>query len=327
MALPRRLALALATFLSLALLSSAAVAESGFQPLGKSLKVAAPAARTDLLRALDCSGAVALQIGDTAGGSTTGLTSQIDLYGCSSWPETGGEVIFTLSVPDPVMFEIRLSADCDLDLALLGGCDPDLSCLLVADTGVRTTIPTSGDFVVVVDGYEGAACDFTLEVAPVGPSSVDPAACTTAVALNCDASLSLSGDTCDGQDYVRELGCELFPAGGKEHWYRQTLAPGGILSADAVMADGDVVLRILGGCAEAAECLMHADAGATGAPESVSWTNYGPENRTVYLVVDSYGPGSCASYTGTVTCSDTVVPAAGTTWSALKTRFNNGEEK
>jgi hypothetical protein len=301
-------------------------AVASFVPVGKRTVSPAAPAPTVFRALLDCSGVVPLQIGDSLTGSTVGVASNVDAYACSAWPETGGEVVYSLSVVEPSMFEVRILADCDLDLALLSSCDAVTGCLLVADAGIRTIEPTSGEWFVVVDGYEGAACDFTLEVAAIGPGSVDELACDTATSLNCESSFDLSGDTCSGEDHVRELGCEAYPAGGSENWYRLTLAPGGEVTVDLSMADGDAALWLLGGCGAGAECLEQSDAGATGEPETLHWVNQGVKNRTVFVVVDSYEPGSCGAYEGTVTCDGFIIPMGSVSWSALKSRFT-GEEQ
>jgi hypothetical protein len=223
------------------------------------------------------------------------------------------------------MFEIRLIADCDLDIAILSSCDAVAGCLLVADTGIRTTTPMMGEFFIVVDGYEGAECDFTLDIVATGPGSVALAACETAMPLACESGSVISGDTCLGEDHVRALGCETFPAAGTEAWYQLTLEPGGVFTVDLTMADADAVLWLLGGCGEAAECLDYSDVGLSGEQESVTYSNDGSENRTVYLVVDSYGPSSCGGYEGSVVCSG-VVPTTATSWSALKARTVRGNK-
>ena len=316
----------LARAFALSLLLCSGTASASFVPLGPRTPDPAVPSQSGARRALDCTGVEVLQIGDAVNGSTLGLTSEVDVYGCSSWVETGGEVVYALNVPEPELFEIRLLADCDLDLVLLSSCDAATGCLLVADSGIRTTTPTAGDWFVVVDGYQGAACDFTLEIAPIGPGSVDAAACENATSLSCENSVVLSGDTCSGEDHVRQLGCETFPAAGADDWYRLTLAPGGEVSAEVTMAGGDAALWILGGCGEAAECLGYADDWGTGEAESVSWVNDGAEHRTVFLVVDSYEPASCGAYEGSVVCEGFIVPTEATTWSALKGRFSGEEE-
>ena len=124
---------------------------------------------------------------------------------------------------------------------------------------------------------------------------------------------------------MRSLGCENFPSAGTEVWYQATLGPGGYLTADLVLLQGDVVLWILGGCGEAAECLAYSDEAGTGEREIISYTNDEPADRTVFLVVDSYGPGSCGEYQGPVIC-DGLVPIRPVSWSVLKSR-TVGEEQ
>lgn len=311
----------------LLILGHAGIAAASFVPLEKHAKSGQMARPQSALQAIDCAGSVPVQVGDTVQGTTIGLTSNVDAYGCSTWYESGGEVIYSLSVPGLTSFEIRLNADCDLDVALLNSCDTGADCILVADTGIQTTTPVMGDYIVVVDGFEGAACDFTLEIIATDPWSLNPAACGTAIPLLCSIGPAISGDTCSGADHIRALGCETWRSAGKETWYRVTLAPTGSIAVDLAMPDGDAVLWILGGCASASECLDHSDSGVKGESESVSYTNDTGSNRTVYLVVDSYGAGTCGAWDGNVACDGFIVPNGVSSWSALKSRTAREEER
>jgi hypothetical protein len=119
-----------------------------------------------LQQKLFCDPIVDIGPDETLCGDTTGLTSGIDLYPCSTWPETGGEIVYRLTLDQPVAFAARLDADCDLDLAVLGGCGAEDPCFLVSDVGIKSDGAVSGTFYLVVDGYNGAACSFCLTVGP-----------------------------------------------------------------------------------------------------------------------------------------------------------------
>jgi len=125
----------------------------------------APVARA----ALDCSGAVVVELNQTYQGDTTGLPDNVSLYGCSDWVESGGEIVHHLHLDLPHHFRITLVADfCDLDLAILDVCDENLGCRLVTDDEITTTSPLSGDIYLVVNGFMGAACPFDLTLEDLG---------------------------------------------------------------------------------------------------------------------------------------------------------------
>jgi hypothetical protein len=308
-------------------LGRAGLSRATFVPLeSKSVRAGWTADAPVSPQLIDCASAIELQVGSSIQGSTIGLVSNVDSYGCSQWPETGGDIVYALSLAAPTMFEIRLTAACDLDVALLNACDADLGCLLVADTGIQTTNPVMGDYFIVVDGYGGAACDFTLDIVATDPSVIDLAACQTAIPLSCASGPTFSGDTCPGTDYLRALGCELFPSAGVEQWYRLTVEPGGSFQVDLTMPAADAVLWILGGCGAGPECLDYSDDGAAGAQESVSYANDGVANRTVFLVVDSYGPTSCGAYDADLGCSGVILATLHSSWSALKANYDREEQ-
>lgn len=120
----------------------------------------------DPQKELVCDPVIDIGADETLCGDTTGLVSNIDLYACSAWPETGGEIVYRLTLAEPTVFAARLDAECDLDLAVLAGCGDQDECFLVADTGIKTDVAVSGTFYLVVDGYNGAACSFCLTVGP-----------------------------------------------------------------------------------------------------------------------------------------------------------------
>lgn len=116
--------------------------------------------------ALDCSAAIPIGCDDSAQNSNVGAPSNVDYYSCISWLEPGGEVVFELVLPGPGHTTVSASLSgmpCDLDVFLLGSCDEG-DCIGYGNTSF--TVPTlpSGTYYIVVDGYEGDACEFTLGV-------------------------------------------------------------------------------------------------------------------------------------------------------------------
>lgn len=106
------------------------------------------------------------------------------------------------------------------------------------------------------------------------------------------------GDTCDGMNLVEALGCEAYGEAGLEDYYEIEIAAGGTFTA-TVTNTADGALWVLGECIApngAFTCLAYADATFTGDAEVVTYTNTSGSAQTVYLVVDSWGAGSCGTY-------------------------------
>jgi hypothetical protein len=100
-------------------------------------------------------------------GSNVGAPTNVELYSCSGWSETGGEVVYELVLPGPTDYIIHATVDpggCDLDIFLLASCDEG-DCLDYGDTSLTFGPVPPGTYYIVVDGYDGAECPFTLTVA------------------------------------------------------------------------------------------------------------------------------------------------------------------
>lgn len=292
-----------------------------FEPLSKAEKTVA-SVDTAVRAQIDCGSAVDVQLGEMVCGDNTTAPNNVDVYGCSPWPETGGEVVYRLTLATPTLFEVRLQEDCDLDVAILIGCDADLDCLEMGDTGIKTNEPVMGEFFVVVDGYNGASCGFCLEFVEIQPPFIDPTACSTAHPTSC-AARTWTQTTCGKGNDVEYARCSRFDEAGQDAWYRVALNPGGSIVASAVMADADVALWLLDGCGGDFQCLAYADEGTTGDTETIEFVHEGETQRTLFLVVDSFvEPAACASYElEIVECVNGVVATGPTSWSTLKSTF------
>ena len=112
---------------------------------------------------LDCSNAIQLGCNMTVNGDNTGAPSNVTTYSCSSWDESGGEVVYELTLDDYYDLTATLSGmTCDLDIFLLATCD-EAMCLAYGNTSVSGEFGP-GTFYLVVDGYSGAECPYTLDV-------------------------------------------------------------------------------------------------------------------------------------------------------------------
>ena len=246
---------------------------------------------------LDCSNMIEVTLDNVYYGDNTGLPNNVTTYGCSTWDESGGEVVYHLYLDTPTMFEAFITPDgCDLDLAVLDQCDEDLGCLIVADSGVQTSSPLTGDFYFVVDGYSGAGCPFTFTI-----NTLTPPEPVSFCDLLEDAAIGnggvYTGDTCDGQNLISSMDCGTYTENGFEDYFEVVIPAGASFTATVTYDTADGALWLLDGCAEPFACLAYADDTLSGDPEVISYTNTSGSDMIAYLVVDSWGTDACGTYT------------------------------
>ena len=310
----------LCTIAALCLIAGSAFANS-LLSADKSTKAGGPAEPNKGL--LNCAGATEIALNNTYSGDNTGAANNVSTYACSTWNESGGEVVFHIFLAGPTMWHTSMTSSCDLDLVVLNACNEGSpNCLIVSDLGgVTTNVPVQGDFYFVVDGYAGAACPFTFTITqdPL-PAAVD--FCQYAVPLTCTDQL-LSGDTTSGQNLLttQMSGCTGYAEQGRENYYAITLQPGGNFAASVGFASADAAIYVLDGCAEPFNCLAGADDTFSGQAETVSYQNTGAVAQTVYLVIDAYGSTGYGPYTGTFACTGGVVATGTTSWGTVKSAY------
>lgn len=267
---------------------------------------------------LDCSGAIEVDLNvGVYTGDTTSAPNNVSLYGCSTWPEEGGEVVYHVTFPADVTWEVGLSGmTTDLDLAVLDACDEDLGCLGVFNAGVYVSEPYPGELWFVVDGYAGDVGPYTLTFTTT-PYVAPPTMC----ALVQDVTgTSFTGDTCDGYNNVSAETCGAYTENGLEHYYEIVVPAGCNFTANVTYAAKDGALWLLDSCAPGYTCLGFADDTLTGATETLVYTNTGAASQVVYLVVDSWGTAACGSYQFDFV-SDCAVPAETTSFGSVKSMF------
>ena len=101
-------------------------------------------------------------------GDTRTWPAQVSTYtSCrSTWPESGPEAIYKLSLNEPSDLSAQLVHDTtglDLDLFLLTSSAPD-SCLAGEDSSLVMPQLAPGDYYLVVDGYQGSTGPFHLQI-------------------------------------------------------------------------------------------------------------------------------------------------------------------
>jgi hypothetical protein len=107
--------------------------------------------------------------GQQISGDTTGHPSRHDSYDCSTWDESGPEMIYSLELPAalaPYTVTATLSdLSVDLDVFILpgGGCYQG-HCLTYDNLSASASDLSGGTYYIAVDGYVGAAGSYTLSV-------------------------------------------------------------------------------------------------------------------------------------------------------------------
>ncbi len=276
---------------------------------------------------LDCTNATPVVLDASYSGDTTGGVNNVSAYGCSTWDESGPEAVFVLNLTGPTMFHVDLTSVADLDLVALDSCDEDLGCIVVADTGILTNSPVTGTFYFVVDGYAGNEGAFTLDFVQ-DPLPIPVDACAEVIQplpgnegdVVPPGTYAFSGDTCASTNHLEYLACADYTEAGLDEFFEFTLQPGASIDV-MVTSTADGALWIVDACMEPFGCLAYADASLTGSPETISYINTGSTQKTVFLVVDSWGDSSCGTFTVSITINGGVVAVDLPSWGALKTRF------
>lgn len=115
--------------------------------------------------AIDIGNATPVACGQAVAGTTVGAVNHVSVYGCAPWlPQSGPERVFSLSLPGGSQVDALLSGlSSDLDLFLLTGASPS-SCIAFGDNAISAQGLAAGTYYLVVDGFDGAAGPFQLNV-------------------------------------------------------------------------------------------------------------------------------------------------------------------
>lgn len=112
---------------------------------------------------LDCSGAITLDLDATVTGSTIAATNNVNAYSCTN-NESGPEVVYKVTTSKAGRLVATLSdLGSNLDVFILRSCNPQ-DCVAFGDVQATLANAPAGTYYVVVDGRNGAAGSFSLNL-------------------------------------------------------------------------------------------------------------------------------------------------------------------
>lgn len=115
---------------------------------------------------LDCTSAIPLTCGVVYHGASSSALSHVETYGCNSWTETGPERIHSIVPSNNGTLAATISNYTgDLDIYLLGSCDPNDCLGTVSSSSVTYSNAIAGHtYYLVVDADDGSGSAYDLEV-------------------------------------------------------------------------------------------------------------------------------------------------------------------
>ncbi len=238
---------------------------------------------------LDCSNAIALSCGVTYSGAASSDDSFVDVYSCNSWTETGPERVHTIVPSYDGTITAQLSNYTgDLDVYILGSCDPD-DCLgtVGSDSATFTNAVAGQTYYIIVDADDGSGSAYDIVVTCPPPPALD---CSNNIALTCGQTYT--GAASNAISNIELYGCNIFALTGPERVHTIVPSYDGTLTASISNFTGDLDVYILGSC-DAMDCLAVGD-------NVASYAN-GVSGQTYYIVIDSYN-GSGSGYDLVVDC-------------------------
>lgn len=259
--------------------------------------------------------------GTTWNNSYFGSTDAINSYACIDWNESGPEYAYTFISSTTVTVTVSLSnMTADLDIFVLrnpsGTCDAD-NCLAYGDATVSFTATTYTTYYLVVDGYNGAIGDYTIQVScdgviqptptPTATATLTPTPTVTATPVTgvCDPDYLLSCGSTDewstlwsgATDQIDSYACTGWSETGPEYAYVLVPNISGNVTVSLSNLDVDLDILVLDnptGTCEAGNCIAFGD---------TTTTFSGMAGETYYIVVDGYADAA-GGYTIGVSCGN-----------------------
>jgi hypothetical protein len=258
-----------------------------------------------------CEPAGTLACGDVVRGTNASGTAAFDAYPCSSWDESGPEVVYAFVADRADRLTVTLSGlEGDLDVFVLSGsCAPE-ACTGAGDVSKTFEVTAGETYYVVVDGFGGAVSPYTLsltcasdqpEICGNGEDDDldtltdcdDPDCADTALCLGlytCENPLGFATPGSYGVDTTGmadgfEASCQ--PNTGPEAVFELFAEPGTTVCLDTYGTPFDTVLSVRAACDPAAPELACNDDGPATLQSRVEFTY--PEAGSVFVILDGYG--------------------------------------
>ncbi|MEE2830521.1 MAG: putative metal-binding motif-containing protein [Myxococcota bacterium] len=237
--------------------------------------------------------------------------SEVDSYSCSTWDASGPELVYSFVPSQSGSMTATLSAlqsGQDLDIYILeestSGCDSD-GCIAYGNLSGTWEAVAGQTYYLVVDGYNGAAGSFTLELdcpLPEPPLPYDDIA---------ECGTNYSNNTNTGDSDLNGYSCVSWNASGPELVYAFSPTISGEVTAalTSIEAGQDLDVYILdndGNGIDPSNCTSYGNTAAT-------WEVSAGEEY--YIVVDGYS-GAAGAFTLDLSC---VVPPVPPIWDGIAT--------
>ena len=239
-------------------------------------------------------------------GDTTSADSTMADYSCTSWNESGPELVYSFvpTLSGDYTFELSNLNGGDLDVLLLeadastGACSAD-NCLAAGNTAVTSALTAGTTYFVVVDGFLGDSGTYDLTL--TCPS------CSQDYPLNCTLNASDDWSTAFGQNLYEEYDLGTGPISGwtgNEYVYEFLAAADGDVTLDLdIDDDATVDLDLL---------VLPPDLTGSCDPDAVTESSTQPSGdetvtfaviagETWYIVVDGWN-GDQGDYVLSATC-------------------------
>ena len=145
---------------------------------------------------LDCTNAIPIVCGQAIPGTNAGAPNNVAAYNCSTWNESGGEVVYRFENPGPLCYVLSAAISgytADVDVFILSACDEG-QCIAYGSVTATTQCLTPGTYYIVIDGYNGAVSSYTLTLTCTECTCPVPPCCPTpSVVYNLDFNLDPNG--------------------------------------------------------------------------------------------------------------------------------------
>ncbi|MBS1153220.1 MAG: hypothetical protein H6Q89_4918, partial [Myxococcaceae bacterium] len=272
---------------------------------------------------------------------------------CAS-ASAGPDRVYQLDIPAGLMATVTATPAAGFDTSLSLVASPAATCdvsprvcvasnnsggLAVADVARKLNSTTLDETVyVIVDSAALAGGAYTL-TASLGPPPAGETCQNAGTAIA--ATILLTGETTVGysDNYsTAGPGCGFATMPGADRAYLVTVGPGQRLTATATPAAFDIGIDLVLGPATSCDanprvCLDGDDDGASGAAETVTYTNSTVAAQSIYVIIDSYSTSGAGTYglnlvldtppTGDICSAPTPILMSGTLLTETTTGFSN----